>query len=301
MVRFMGFMQGSAWWRFSFGPGGIARWSVLALLALLAGCEGDVTTDLATELPADPNITQVVANLRGVEFTKDSGGTDTLEFNASERVNLIDLSTDNGALRLFTSERLSSGNYTGVRLLFDEDRADDAFVGKLAGTQFRLNFADGNVAPLSFNVKDNERSSDSFTLVLDLRKSLSFDNNEYTLTPALRSVQTSEMGRIEGTVSITCAAGSLERGAVYLFQGRDVTPDDIDGTGVEPFATAPIFTSTIGGSFFYTLRYLPAGDYTLAVTCFGNDDDPTTDDNLQFRNAVNVRLGDRETITRNLP
>lgn len=309
MGRFMVFMQRSAWSWFSFGRGGIARLGILGLLALLAGCEGEVTTDLATELPADPNITQVVANLRGLEFSTSSGGTETMEFSDSEPVDLIDLATNNGALRLFTSEQLSNGNYTGVRLLFDEDQADDAFVSTTAGTtaigtQFPLNLATGDFAPLSFNIEDNESSSDSFTLVLDLRKSLRFDNgsDEFTLTPVMRTVETSQMSRIEGNVTVSCPAGqSLERGAVYLFEGQDVTPDDIDGEGVEPFATAPIFTNSNGSTFFYALRYLPAGDYTLAVTCIGNDDEPTTSEDLEFRNVVNVQLDDQETLTRNLP
>jgi hypothetical protein len=304
MVHLMAFMQRSAWPQFSFARGGIARLAVLGLLALLAGCEGEVTMDLGTELPADPNITQVVVDLRGLELTKSSGGTETLEFTSSEQVDLIDLAEDNGVLRLFTAEQLSEGTYTGVRLLLDEDRADDAFVSTSAGRQFPLNLADADAAPLSFDVEDNESSSDSFTLLLDLRKSLSFDedSDEYTLTPTLRTVDTSEMSRIEGNVSVTCPAGdTLERGAVYLFQNRDVTPDDIDGAGVEPFATAPIFTSTSGGGFFYALRYLPAGSYTLAVTCIGNDEEPSTDEDLEFRNVVNVELDDRETITRDLP
>lgn len=305
MVRFMVFMQRSAGSGFSLGRGGINRLGMLGLLALLAGCEGEVTTDLATELPADPNITQVVTDLRGVEFSTSSGSTETLDFRTSEQVDLMDYADDNGVFRLFTSEQVSEGNYTGVRLLFDADRADDAFVSTNDGRQFPLNLADGDYAPLSFNVEDDESSSESFTLLLDLRKSLSFDDdsNEYTLTPQLRAVETSEMSRIEGNVSVACqAGGSLERGAVYLFQGRDVTPDDIDGAGVEPFATAPIFTSTIGGAgFFYALRYLPAGDYTLAVTCLGNDEEPSTDEELSFRNAINVSLDDRETLTLDLP
>jgi hypothetical protein len=303
-MRFMAFTQHSAGSRLNFGRSGLARLGALGLLALLAGCEGEVTTDLATELPADPNITQVVADLRGVEFSTGSGGTKTLEFRSSEQVDLIALADDNGVLRLFTDEQLSDGSYTGVRLLFDADRADDAFVSISDGRQFPLNLADGDYAPLSFSIEDNENSNEAFTLLLDLRKSLSFDDDsrEYTLTPVLRTVQTSEMSRIDGNVSVTCAAGgSLERGAVYLFQGRDITPDDIDGAGVEPFATAPIFTSTTGSGFFYSLRYLPAGDYTLAVTCRGNDEEPTTDDDLLFRNVINVSLDDRETITRNLP
>ncbi|WP_161965792.1 DUF4382 domain-containing protein [Steroidobacter cummioxidans] len=294
-------MQRSAWSRFSFGRGGISRLSVIALLALLAGCEGSVTMDLATALPANPNITEVVANIRGLEFSTGSGSK-TLEFSSSEQVNLIILAENNGVLRLFTDEQLSEGNYTGVRLLFDENRPNETFVSTAAGTRFPLNLANGDFAALRFNVEDNERSTDSFTLVLDLRKSLSFDigSAQYTLTPSMHTVETARASSIEGTVSGTCPAGqSLARGAVYLFQGRDVTPDDIDGTGVEPFATSPVFTS--GNSFFYTLSFLPAGDYTLAVTCIGNDDNPTTDEDLQFRNVVNVRLGESETLTRNLP
>lgn len=304
MVRFMAFMQRSASPQFRFARGGIARLGVLGLIALLAGCEGEVTMDLGTELPADPNITEVVTDIRGLEFTKSSGGTETMEFTSSEQVDLIDLAEDDGVLRLFTSEQLSEGTYTGVRLLFDEDRADDAFVSTIAGTQFPLNLATADAAPLSFEIEDNESNSESFTLVLDLRKSLSFDedSDEYTLTPTLRTVETGEMSRIEGNVSVTCPAGdALERGAVYLFQNQDVTPDDIDGAGVEPFATSPIFTSTIDGGLFYALRYLPAGSYTMALTCIGNDEEPSTDEDLEFRNVVNVDLDDGETITRDLP
>ncbi len=304
MGRFMVVVQRSAWSRFSFGRGGIGRLSALALLALLAGCEGEVTMDLGTELPADPNITQVVTNIRGLELNTSSGSTRTLEFLDSEQVNLISLAEENGVLRLFTNERLPEGNYTGVRLLFDEDRANEAFVSTFAGTQFPLNVAEGGFAALSFNVEDNESSSDSFTLVLDLRKSLSVNRrqDEYTLTPSMRTAQTARASRIEGIISSSCPAGQeLSRGAVYLFQGRDITPDDIDGTGVEPFATAPVFTSTTSNTFFYALRFLPAGDYTVAVTCLGNDENPTTDEDLQFRNIVNVRLNESETLTLNLP
>ena len=139
----MPLMQHSAWSRFIFGGGAVSRATLLALFALLAGCEGEVTMDLGTELPADPSITQVVANIRGLEFTTSGGGTETLEFSDSEPTDFIDLADDNGVLRLFTGEELSEGNYTGVRLLFDEDRLDDAFVSLADGTQFPLNVGAG--------------------------------------------------------------------------------------------------------------------------------------------------------------
>lgn len=304
VVRFMPFIQRSAWRRFIFGPGALSRATLLVLFGLLAGCQGEVTMDLATDLPADPNISQVVANVRGLEFTTSGGGTETLEFSDSEAMDFIAMATDNGVVRLFTSEELPEGNYTGVRLLFDEDRSDDAFVALSNGTQLPLNLAEAEYAPLSFDVADNEDSSESFTLVLDLRQSLSFndDNDEYTLTPVMRSVVTEDASRIDGSVSVTCPGSeSLGAGAVYLYQGRDVTPDDIDGIDVEPFATSPVFTAQGGGSFFYSLRFLPAGDYTATVTCRGNDEDPVVDDDLAFRNETNVGLDDSENVTLDLP
>lgn len=260
--------------------------------------------DLQTEVPADPDINGVVANVRGLEFTTSGGGTETLEFTDSQQLDFMDYADDDNALRLFTSEELPEGNYTGVRLLFDEDELDNAFVTNTAGTQFPMNVVDGDYASLSFNVEDNESNSDSFTLLLDLRQSLSFDDDtdEYAFTPVMRAVDTTEASRIDGDVSVTCPAGdSLSQGAVYLYSGRDVTPDDLDGAGVEPFATAPVFTTQAGNTFFYSLRFLPEGDYTLALTCIGNDDDPVTDEDLEFRNIVNVQLDSNETITLDLP
>lgn len=260
--------------------------------------------DLATELPADPNITAVVANIRGLEFSTSGGGTQTLEFTDSQQLDFMDYADDDNVLQLFTSEDLPQGDYTGVRLLFDEDELDNAFVTTTAGTEFPMNLVDGDYASLSFTIEDNDTDSKSFTLMLDLRQSLSFDddNDEYTLTPVMRAVTSSEASRIEGGISVDCPSGdSLSQGAVYLFDGPDVTPDDLDGSGVEPFATAPVFTSQTGDSFFYALRVVPEGDYTLAATCIGNDDDPVTDEDLDFRSITNVELDENETVTLDLP
>src|SRR5688572_13236363 len=86
-----------------------------------------LTADLAVEPPADISIQQVQTTLRGLEFRKSDSSTATLEFTDGESRDLLTL-TAGQALRLFTDEELSDGTYTGVRLLFDEDQADDAFV-----------------------------------------------------------------------------------------------------------------------------------------------------------------------------
>ena len=87
---------------------------------------------------------------------------------------------------------------------------------------------------------------------------------------------------------------------MYLFQGENITPDDLDNAGVEPFATSPVFTND-DSSFSYSLRVLPEGNYTMAVTCIGNDDDPATDEDLEFRNIVNIEVDAGESLDRDLP
>jgi hypothetical protein len=275
----------------------------VALLVLLAGCEGDITVEMRTEEPADPNIDQVVANVRGLEFT-GSNGTRTLEFTDDQQVDFMDYLDDDSPFRFFTSEELPEGSYTGVRLLLDTDQGDDAFVTVSGSTSaFELNVVQGDYASVNFEFEDRDRNSETFTLMLDLRQSLSFneDTDEYTFTPVLRAMRTNDIGRIEGDLTVNCPGGdSLGEGAVYLFQGSDITPDDLDNSGVEPFATAPVFTGA-DNSFFYSLRVIPEGDYTLALTCIGNVDDPVTDEDLEFRNIVNVELDEAEVLERDLP
>jgi hypothetical protein len=98
---------------------------------------------------------------------------------------------------------------------------------------------------------------------------------------------------LSGTVATAaCPAGTtLETGgAVYLFEGSDVTPDDLDGVDAEPYATTRVVPSGTPDAFDYTLRFLPPGDYTLALTCQGDADILDQSDDLTFVDTQNVRL-----------
>jgi len=263
---------------------------------LLAGCEANFTADLATDPPADPGISSVQVNLLGLEFRRDSGTTRTLEFRNGELVELLDLQ-DGDPLRLFTDENLPAGRYTGVRLLFDGDEDQNAVTTGDGG--FPLLLADGDFAAVDFKVVDEERSREKLTFVLDLRQSLSFDeaDGEYLLTPRLRAVRTDEAARIEGEVAVSCPVGTslATGGAVYLFPGRDVEPDDLDGAGAEPLATTSVVTADLS-VFRYALRFLPGGNYTLALTCRGNEDVLADNDDLGFRSGENVQLDAGELL-----
>ncbi len=256
----------------------------------LGGCNGSVSMSLSAAAPADPQIVGINVDVLGVEFQRTDGGTEKLEFTRSEPADLITLLEDN-SFTLFTNERLPDGTYTGVRLLLEDN--DDGTVVRINGNEFPLRLVAGIHAPVNFTVEEDESSSRSLLLTLDLRKSLSFDdaNDEYTLTPTLRVADAEDAGQITGSVATACPFGtSLEEGgAVYLFEGEAIEPDDIDGVDPEPYATTAVL-SNFGTSFSYALRSLPPGDYTMSLTCNGNDDTPASSENVRFQRTVNVSV-----------
>jgi hypothetical protein len=277
--------------------------AIASMGLLLAGCQGAVTADLAVDAPADPQISSVKVDVTGLEFQRSDGTTQKVEFTAPEPTDLVRVLESN-PLRMFTNEALSQGTYSGVRLLLT-DNGSKANVFRTDGTQFPLQLADGDYTPIEFTVEKNKSSSASYALSLDLRKSLSYssDNQQYTLKPAMRSASSAEAAEIDGTVNVTCPLGTslATGGAVYLFTGSDVEPNDI-GSAVQPYATAAITTASVIGQFTYsyTLRFLPAGDYTIAVTCNGNDDSPDTDDDVNFIGTANVTVAATQVLTQDL-
>lgn len=253
--------------------------------------ELSLTADLAVEPPADTNIQQVQTTLRGLEFRKSDGSTATLEFTDGENRDLLDF-TGGQPLRLFTDEELSDGTYTGVRLLFDEDQVDEAVVIDGNGAEQALLIAQGEYALIDLTVDEDESIDEALTLTLDLRQSLRFDEDEaqYELTPVLRSVRTEDAGQISGAVAASCTGAA----AVYAFQG-EVEADDIGSP------TSPYLTSSVNAvSAQYVIEPLPAGTYTLAVTCDIEDDDPTANDEINFSNEATVELDEGESVEQDL-
>ncbi|MFL6575724.1 MAG: DUF4382 domain-containing protein [Povalibacter sp.] len=275
---------------------------LLAVLGLLlAGCKGSVTADMAADAPADKQVTGVRVDIAGLEFKRSDETTEKLEFATTESADLMQLVELQDSLRLFTAETLPEGSYVGVRLLLADDQ-QNASVSRLDGTQFDLNLAEGDYTAIDFTVEKDKSSSASLSLTLDLRKSLAFsaDDSNYTLTPVLRSAVTDEAAQVSGLVSATCPVGTslAQGGAVYLFKGQDVDPNDL-GSAAEPFATSAVTTTSFNDQFSYGLRFLPPGDYTIALTCNGDTDELGSDDDIAFVATTNIQLSSAETATHN--
>jgi hypothetical protein len=107
-------------------------------------------------------------------------------------------------------------------------------------------------------------------------------------------------GSIRGVVNKRLLSDSSCTGgnAVYVFEGRDVVPDDIDGIIADPADYVIVKFDTGSGQYQYRTDLLNAGDYTLAFTCQAGEDNPDVDNyNILFSGIRNVTVvSGRETI-----
>jgi hypothetical protein len=274
------------------------RTLAIAASLFIASCEGTVTTDLFVASPADPDIRQIVVPFVGIEFRRDDGSISSIELNTAESLDLMDLA-EREPLRLLTEEELPAGTYTGLRLIFTDADRDDAYLIDGIGGARELTISEGSYAETAFAIEEDERSNESLTLALDLRLSISASDRRYQFSPVIRAMHADDAGTIEGTVRSACLTNATARSpAVYLFQGEDVSPDDFGRSGAQPFATAPVIQTS--DEFSYELRFIPEGRYTIAFVCRGDREDPTSDDDIEFRATRNVRLNEAQTLRQNL-
>lgn len=287
--------------------------SVLALAAsaMLAACGGGGSsggtgqlTLQVTDAPVD-DATAVVVQFTGVELKPAGGNAVSIDYAAPRTIDLLALQGGDVA-SLLDGQTVPAGRYDWVRLkvVTSKDSLSPSYLARLVAgvpTNFPLYVPSGSETGLKlvrgFTVPVNGAAS--FTIDFDLRKSVVDPNGGfaggYYLKPALRLVDNAQVGSISGTVALstlcpTSASPLVPNGpSVYVFAGNGVTPDDIDGAGVEPVTTASVKESD-PGVYTYTAAFLSPGDYTVAFTCVGATDQPETSEVLPFLGARNVTV-----------
>lgn len=273
---------------------------ILSSVVALSACEdGRVSVELSADRPAVAATQQVVVQIAGVTLRRTDGSLDRYTFDDPLRVDLMRF--DRNAFSLLGAEGLDEGEFNGIRIDFsDSDRSDtDNLVVDANGAQRPLDIVadDADFAALTLKVNDNGRTYVVQTR-LDLRLSLAANGDRRELRPVLRAARDSRAGQVSGSVrSSLISASSCRQNrnegvgvAIYAFRGRDVTPNDADGTEPAPLASAPVSRSGSSGDWSYTLPLLPSGDYTLALTCNGDIEDAARDDDLDF-------VGDTRSLT----
>lgn len=285
-------------------------------LGLLSGCGGDGSTNNSGQLTLGltdgprESATSVVVAFTGIEL-KPAGGPPMQsepfnedscdDFDAATRTCSINLLALTGESRKVVFSRdIEAGVYQWVRLLVAaEPDVMDTYLTDKDGRMCSLYIPSGDENGLKIvsgiTVTANGRSD--YTLDFDVRKSITspqgLDMNSveacaenYMLKPAIRIVDTTEVGTISGTVSeallgdsVGCTrsetTGEFENVAAYVFENFDgaAIADDLDA---DPTYPDPVTTATVsfdGAVYAYEAAYLLSPeDYLVALTCTADAD-----------------------------
>lgn len=276
-----------------------AKALVPAFLLALAGCGGDSSPSQGslslgiTDAPVD-NANRVVVEFGGVSVKPATGEAVDFTFDTPRQIDLLALQGGETEL-LLDGVVLDAGAYEWVRLSVNAGQnASDSFIELEDGSVHALFIPSGNETGLKlvrgFVVPAN--GSADFTIDFDLRKSITDPQSQgtpYILKPALRMIDNTEVGTIAGTVDAAIAAATACSPAVYVYEGLDVTADDV-GSAVEPVASGLVKMSDATGEYEYAVAFLLTGDYTVALTCDADADAADSDDDIIFEAQQNATV-----------
>ena len=272
---------------------------VTAAVALLAACGGGSDGDKSqtgrlklsiTDAPMD-DVQEVWVKFSAVEFKPEGGAPVLSALTPAQSLELLGLRDGRSAV-LVNNLILPAGRYEWIRLVVDNvPNVHDSYV-MANGAECELIVPSGAESGLKMNRGFTLPADGSVALTVDfdLRKSLHAPPGQksmmemctqgYLLRPTLRLVQDSEVGAIAGTVDpllFTNVAGCAPM--VYVFSDGPnpvgtTVPDDQDNIEPNPVVMAEP-DSTSGA---YKATFLTKGNYTVAYTCNGDKDLPTSDD-----------------------
>ncbi|MDQ2075745.1 DUF4382 domain-containing protein [Marinimicrobium sp. ABcell2] len=256
---------------------------------------GTMSMDI-TDAPVD-SANKVVVQFDGVVVGSSSdSGRKIIEFDEPVSLDLLTLQGQNSA-SLFTHETLAAGVYEYIQLMITAEANGEltSYIEYEDGTQAELFIPSGGASGLKlhgpFHVEAGE--SHEFVVDFDLRKSVHYHHSMHSaiLRPALRIVDKASATHIRGEVEESRITGAhcSTHAAVYVFEGSDAQPDEL-GSDNEPLTSA-LVQATANGGFEYEVGFLAPGDYTLALTCQADLDDPEYgNDGIVFEHSANVSL-----------
>lgn len=231
------------------------------------------TGDRIDVIVTDPDDNQITG--RSIDLLEYTGDKSTVLFN----------------------EQLPTGQYSWIRLDVDFDPLK-TYIQTPDGGQHALscNSCENNGLKLNRNFDIAVVQTTAFTLDFELAKSITEANGVYKLRPTIRIIETVGAGEINGNVdpTLTASIGGPDGCSVYVFEGSDITPNDIyiPETGDTPADhNNPVSTAVVDVTTdTYTSAFLPAGDYTVSLTCDAELDAAELDDDLNFTGTTNISV-----------
>lgn len=274
-----------------------------AAIATLIGCGGSGGSSNGslnvgvTDAPVD-GADAVVVTFDSITVKPAEGERLVFELETPASINLLDYQGDERVL-LLDGQSLPAGDYVWMRLGVIEE---DSYI-EVDGQQHLLEIPSGAQSGLKMNRSFTVASGGltDFTIDVDLKKSVHMEGTgDYKLRPTLRITNNMEVGHITGTVaeSLIIDEACVNNGdnndignSVYVFEGLDQIPQDIQMISGDPIASANVNYNAETELYEFTIGFIPTGDYTVAFTCDGSVDMPDTDD------SATVAFGDPQNIS----
>ncbi|MFO7603970.1 MAG: DUF4382 domain-containing protein [Gammaproteobacteria bacterium] len=287
----------------------IPLFAALIVSACGGGSSGSSSGDVAgsgvlsvglTDAPV-VNAENVVIYFTQVQLHGDDGTTteipvyDPLTGLPGRSIDLLQLQGDKSIV-LFREE-LPAGNYSWLRLELDLE-PQRSYI-QINGQQhaLRCTSCQNSGYKLNRSFKVETDAVMAYTVDFDLRKSITLSNNGYHLRPTLRVVQTAAAGHLSGVVDGTLISqlGGEAGCAVYVYEGHNVVANDIylpEAQALPAGHHNPVASAAVAASSHdYTVGFLAAGNYTVALTCDAERDDVASQDSaVEFYGATNVTI-----------
>jgi hypothetical protein len=203
---------------------------------------------------------------------------------------------------------VTAGQYSWIRLTLDLSQSYIQIAGEPYALRCTSCENNGYKLNRSFEVVAN--GTQTLMLDFDLRKSITDPSGDdvYILRPTVRVIEVAASGDIEGVIDpgLIEDLGGYNGCSVYAFRGNDAQLDDIYipiDMPVPDEQNNPISTGKVtleNNIYSYMIPFLPAGDYTVALTCDADMDSAATDDVLTFSVPVNVPVVAGQSSNRDL-
>jgi hypothetical protein len=271
-------------------------------------------------------VEEVHVDIEGVTVKPQNGPAVDFDVAQDGSINLLSLQ-DGSVFPLVDAKTVDAGRYNWIELHVNAEIDDefDSYVMTEKGEMIQLEVPSGTVRLVSGFVVTAGKKNE-VVLDWDVRKGLTDPvgltglggEAAYKLTPALRLIDMTRYGSLTGSVADalimdeSCTSDAEGDGnLVYVYRGSDITPDDLGSFG-EPVTTAAVSSNPEkAGAYTYTVHFLDPGEYTVAFTCQGLDDDPATDagsgegaeaiPNILFGGQVNASVSEGEGTVNEAP
>lgn len=278
------------------------QFALCLILPTLFACEGQVSIELSGTPPEQ--VDAAILKIDSLTLLSDSETDTTLDVDSD--VSFLSLGRGR-SISLVSSDDVPSGSYNGIRLnLSAEDAQFDSYLTR-DGEDISLSIG-GNSSSVSGSFELDEDESLNLSLHFDLRSSLALEqdaDSNLELRPRLRLSESGNTGSIAGDVGSSLLSdegcddddGPEQGEVVYAFSGSNQDALELGGDGSEPVASALISRDAVSSD--YVIGPLAAGDYTLAITCEANLDDPDLDDGIRFIQTLSSSITAGQTTTLN--